>query len=134
MDRITDIKRRLDGGEDFAELAKEYSDDPTSANLGGDMGWFPPEAYGDRVAQTLNRLAREGEISEPFQTVGGWHIIQMLGHARDRPHSRRRSGKKRATRSASRRRSWKSSGCFGSSATRLSSRSGCPAHETQTSG
>ncbi|MEJ8569196.1 peptidylprolyl isomerase [Elongatibacter sediminis] len=78
MDRVTDIKRRLDAGEDFAELAKEFSDDPTSANLGGDMGWFPPEAYGERVAQTLTGLD-EGEISEPFQTVAGWHIIQMLG-------------------------------------------------------
>jgi peptidyl-prolyl cis-trans isomerase SurA len=78
MDRINEIKQRLDKGEDFAELAKEFSDDPTSANLGGDMGWFPPEAYGDRVAQALNGL-QEDEISEPFQTVAGWHIIQMLG-------------------------------------------------------
>lgn len=78
MDRITDIKRRLDAGEDFADLAKQFSDDATSANLGGDMGWFPPEAYGERVAQTLKGL-REGQISEPFQTVAGWHIVQMLG-------------------------------------------------------
>ena len=78
MDRITDIKRRLDAGEDFAELAKEFSDDTTSANLGGDMGWFPPEAYGERVGQTLAGLT-ENQISEPFQTVSGWHIVQMLG-------------------------------------------------------
>ncbi|MGD2128642.1 MAG: peptidylprolyl isomerase [Lysobacterales bacterium] len=77
MDKIIDIKKRLDNGEDFAELADEYSDDPTSANLGGDMGWFPPEAYGDRVYQTLMAL-KPGEISEPFQTEGGWHIIQLL--------------------------------------------------------
>jgi len=78
MDRITEIKQRLDNNEDFAELAKEYSDDPTSANLGGDMGWFPPEAYGERVAQTLQSL-KQGEISEPFQSPGGWHIIQLEG-------------------------------------------------------
>ena len=78
MNRITAIKRRLDGGADFGELAKELSDDPASANLGGDMGWFPPEAYGDRVAQTLKGM-EENEISEPFQTVAGWHIIQLLG-------------------------------------------------------
>ncbi len=78
MDRITEIKQKLDDGADFAELAKEYSDDPTSANLGGDMGWFPPEAYGDRVGETLKGL-EEGEVSEPFQTVAGWHIVQMLG-------------------------------------------------------
>ncbi len=78
MDRIIDIKKRLDAGGDFAELAKEYSDDPTSANIGGDMGWFPPEAYGDRVAQTLSGLQQD-EISEPFQTMAGWHIMQLLG-------------------------------------------------------
>jgi peptidyl-prolyl cis-trans isomerase SurA len=77
MDRILEIKNRLDAGEDFAALAKEYSDDETSANLGGDMGWFPPEAYGDRVYQTL--IAMEpGQRSEPFQTMGGWHVIELL--------------------------------------------------------
>jgi peptidyl-prolyl cis-trans isomerase SurA len=78
MERITQIKERLNNNEDFAALAKEYSDDPTSANLGGDMGWFPPEAYGERVAQTLQSL-KEDEISEPFQSPGGWHIIQLQG-------------------------------------------------------
>lgn len=78
MDKITEIKEKLNNNEDFAKLAKENSDDPTSANLGGDMGWFPPEAYGDRVYQTLIAM-QEGEISEPFQTAGGWHIIELLG-------------------------------------------------------
>ena len=77
MDAITDIKGRLNNGEDFAVLAKEYSDDYTSANLGGDMGWFPPEAYGERVYQTLMAL-KAGQTSEPFQTEGGWHIIELL--------------------------------------------------------
>ena len=69
--------QRIENGEDFAELAKEYSDDPTSANLGGDMGWFPPEAYGERVYQTLMAM-EPGALSEPFQTMGGWHIIELL--------------------------------------------------------
>jgi peptidyl-prolyl cis-trans isomerase SurA len=77
MDRITEIKQQLDDGADFAELAREYSDDPTSANLGGDMGWFPPEAYGERVQQTVMAM-EPGEVSEPFQTMGGWHIIELL--------------------------------------------------------
>ncbi len=72
------IKEKLNNDEDFAELAKENSDDPTSANLGGDMGWFPPQAYGDRVYQTLIGM-KEGETSEPLQTAGGWHIIELLG-------------------------------------------------------
>lgn len=78
MDKISDIKDRLNNNEDFAELAKEHSDDPTSANLGGDMGWFPPDSYGDRVYQTLIAM-QEGETSEPFQTAGGWHVIELLG-------------------------------------------------------
>ena len=78
MDKITEIKENLNNNGDFAELAREYSDDPTSANLGGDMGWFPPEAYGDRVYQTLIAM-QEGETSEPFQTEGGWHIMELLG-------------------------------------------------------
>lgn len=78
MDRITKIKAKLDDGEDFALLAKENSDDPTTANLGGDMGWFPPEVYGDRVAMTLSSMQQDA-ISEPFQTEGGWHVIQLLG-------------------------------------------------------
>jgi peptidyl-prolyl cis-trans isomerase SurA len=77
MDQIIEVKQKLDGGEDFAELAREHSDDPSSANLGGDMGWFPPEAYGDRVYQTLLAL-EPGETSEPFQTPGGWHIMELL--------------------------------------------------------
>jgi peptidyl-prolyl cis-trans isomerase SurA len=77
MDAIIDIKTKLKDGEDFSELAKEYSDDTTSANLGGDMGWFPPDAYGERVYQTLVAMD-PGQTSEPFQTMGGWHVIELL--------------------------------------------------------
>ena len=78
MDQIIEIQQQLKDGTDFAELAKEKSDDTTSANLGGDMGWFPPEAYGERVYQTLVAL-KSGETSEPFQTTGGWHIMELMG-------------------------------------------------------
>jgi len=77
MDTILDIKGKLQSGEDFALLAKQYSDDTTTANLGGDMGWFPPEAYGDRVYQTIIAM-KPGDISEPFQTQNGWHIMELL--------------------------------------------------------
>lgn len=77
MDQIIEIKQKLDDGEDFSELAREYSDDQSTANLGGDMGWFPPEAYGDRVYQTLLALQPE-QVSEPFQTMGGWHVIELM--------------------------------------------------------
>jgi len=77
MDRIIEIKQKLGEGEDFALLAKQFSDDTSSANLGGDMGWFPPEAYGERVYQTLISM-KPGQVSEPFQTQGGWHVIELL--------------------------------------------------------
>lgn len=79
MDKIRELRQSIMDGEDFADIAKEHSDDPTSANLGGDMGWFQRNAFGERVEQMLAGL-EEGEISEPFQSQVGWHIIQKLGY------------------------------------------------------
>jgi len=76
---IDDIRRRIvDGGEDFAKLAKQHSDDAGSANSGGDLGWFPIDQYGTRVAEVVPML-KDNEISQPFQTDAGWHILQRLG-------------------------------------------------------
>lgn len=77
MEEITSIKTKLNEGASFPELAKEYSDDASTANLGGDMGWFQPEAYGERVMQTLETL-KDNQVSEPFQSASGWHIIELL--------------------------------------------------------
>lgn len=71
-------------GADFAEVARRVSEDETTAALGGDMGWFPLEAYGQGVAQALQTIG-DGEISAPFQTTAGWHVVQRLGtRQRDR--------------------------------------------------
>lgn len=78
MEQIRKIHQQLIDGGDFAELAREFSNDVTSSNLGGDMGWFMPQAYGERMEQTLTAM-KDGEISEPFQSERGWHIIQRLG-------------------------------------------------------
>lgn len=76
---VRDVRQRIvDGHEDFDKLAKQYSQDPNSANAGGDMGWFPIDRYGTRVAEVLSTM-KEEEISQPFQTDLGWHIIQLLG-------------------------------------------------------
>jgi peptidyl-prolyl cis-trans isomerase SurA len=75
---IRDLREQIMDGGDFGELAKENSDDPTSANIGGDMGWFQRGAYGERVEQMLTGLAMN-EVSEPFQSQVGWHIIERLG-------------------------------------------------------
>lgn len=79
MEQVRDLREQIMEGEDFAEVARQYSDDPTTANIGGDMGWFQGEAYGERIEQILLGL-EDGEISEPFQTQVGWHIIQKLGY------------------------------------------------------
>jgi peptidyl-prolyl cis-trans isomerase SurA len=64
--------------EDFAKLAKDNSKDPTTANAGGDMGWAPQQAWGAAVAQQLGQL-KDGEVSHPFQSDAGWHIVQLEG-------------------------------------------------------
>ena len=75
-----DLRHRIvDGHEDFAKLAKEYSKDPPTANLGGDMGWFPIDRFGTAVATALGSLKADNEVSQPFQTDVGWHILQLLG-------------------------------------------------------
>jgi len=73
-----ELRQRIDQGEDFDELAREYSDDPRSANLGGLMEWFPEGAYGRTIQQVCNTLD-PGEVSEPFQTNEGWHILKLEG-------------------------------------------------------
>ena len=78
MEQIREVHKKLVDGEEFAILAKEFSDDISSANIGGDMGWFVPQSFGERMEQTLSAM-KDGEISEPFQTEEGWHIIERLG-------------------------------------------------------
>ncbi len=77
--KIETIRSRIEAGEDFAKLAKEFSNDPVSANIGGDMGWFSAGAYGKRIDDVLASLS-ENQVSQPFETQGGgWHIMQLLG-------------------------------------------------------
>jgi peptidyl-prolyl cis-trans isomerase SurA len=71
-------KRIVDKHEDFATLAKEDSKDDTTANVGGDMGWFAQDAWGTQIAQELGQL-KDNEVSKPFQSQAGWHILQRLG-------------------------------------------------------
>jgi peptidyl-prolyl cis-trans isomerase SurA len=70
--------RIVDKHEDFAKLAKEYSKDPTTANAGGDMGWFGQDDWGGAIAQQIAQL-KDGQVSQPFQTEAGWHILQLQG-------------------------------------------------------
>lgn len=64
--------------EDFSKLAKDESKDNTTANNGGDMGWFPQQAWGSVIGQQIAQL-KDNEVSQPFQTEAGWHVLQRLG-------------------------------------------------------
>jgi peptidyl-prolyl cis-trans isomerase SurA len=75
---ILKLREQIEDGADFAKLAREFSDETQSANLGGDMGWFQIDDYGTTYAETLSRLA-DGELSQPVRTERGWHLIQRLG-------------------------------------------------------
>ena len=72
------LRKRLANGEDFAKVAKESSEDTTTRNEGGDMGWFQAQAWGTAIGETVGQL-QDGEISQPFQSEVGWHIIERLG-------------------------------------------------------
>jgi len=70
------IKERLDNGEKFEVLARQFSEDGSASN-GGDLGWVNP---GDTVPQfekAMNEL-KDNQISEPIRSPFGWHIIQVL--------------------------------------------------------
>jgi peptidyl-prolyl cis-trans isomerase SurA len=76
--KLTDLRARALKGEDFAGLAKTTSEDPGSAADGGDLGWTGPGSFVPEFEQTVAGL-KEKEISEPFKTPFGWHIVQLLG-------------------------------------------------------
>ncbi|MDA7582215.1 peptidylprolyl isomerase [Luminiphilus sp.] len=75
---ILSLKERIEGGEDFAELAKEYSDDIGSAQEGGELGWTNP---GQMVAEFEAAMANAevGVITEPVRSEFGWHILEVTG-------------------------------------------------------
>lgn len=70
------LKERLDDGEDFAALAREYSDDPGSARQGGDLGWIEPDVMMPEFEDALYDLQPE-DVSEPVETEFGWHLIRL---------------------------------------------------------
>jgi parvulin-like peptidyl-prolyl isomerase len=77
LEKITEIRERILAGEDFAALAKQYSEDAMSAPLGGDLGFVEvddlEEAYRDAVLKL-----KKGEISDIVETSYGYHIIEVL--------------------------------------------------------
>lgn len=72
-----DLYQKLQKGEDFTLVAKEYSEDPGSMLQGGNLGWTKPSQFVPAFAQTLEKL-KVNEMSPPFKTEFGWHILEKL--------------------------------------------------------
>lgn len=70
------LLRQVQGGEDFAKLAKEFSEDYASAVIGGDLGWAGPGAMVPAFENQM-KLLSPGQLSQPFETAFGWHIIKL---------------------------------------------------------
>jgi peptidyl-prolyl cis-trans isomerase SurA len=77
--KLNALRDRILKGEDFAGIAQTNSEDPGSASEGGDLGWTGPGSFVPEFEQVLAEL-KDNEISKPFHTQYGWHIVQVLGH------------------------------------------------------
>ena len=76
--RANEVITQLNSGADFAELAKEYSDDPVTSGKGGDLGEVQPGFFGDAFDSAVADLS-EGEVSAPVQTPFGIQILKVTG-------------------------------------------------------
>lgn len=76
--KIEALRARVVGGEDFAKVAKEASENTITRNAGGDMGWFVAEQWGTAIATQITAL-QDGEVSPIFQSEAGFHFIKRIG-------------------------------------------------------
>ena len=87
-ERLEELRRRIvAGGEDFAELAKKYSDDFASGRLGGDLSWTKRGSFVPEFEAAAYKLD-VGEVSKVIETEFGFHIIQLLGRKGNTIHTR----------------------------------------------
>jgi peptidyl-prolyl cis-trans isomerase SurA len=76
--KLENLRKRILAGEDFAAVAQVSSQDVGSASDGGDLDWTTPDTFPPEFAKVLEDM-KVDEISEPFHTQAGWHIVQLLG-------------------------------------------------------
>lgn len=69
---------RITSGEDFATLAKSFSEDPGSALNGGDLNWVDPDSLVPEFREQMAD-AKQGVVTKPFRTQYGWHVLEVLG-------------------------------------------------------
>tara|TARA_R100001509_G_scaffold165618_1_gene148252 strand:+ start:2138 stop:3400 length:1263 start_codon:yes stop_codon:yes gene_type:complete len=76
-EKVAELKSRIEAGEDFAELAREHSEDIGSATEGGDLGWTMPGQMVPEFEAAMNDTP-VGELSEPVRSQFGWHLLEVL--------------------------------------------------------
>jgi len=74
---LLQLKQRIEQGDKFADLANEYSEDPGSKIKGGGLGWANPGTFVPAFERVMGSLSA-GEISAPFKSQFGWHLMQVL--------------------------------------------------------
>ena len=75
--QLNQLRQRIIGGESFASIAREVSQDPNSAPNGGELPWFTQGQMPPVMEATADGLDK-GQISEPFRTQFGWHLLELL--------------------------------------------------------
>ena len=79
--RLETLRDRINGGDRFENLARSHSDDTASAVDGGDLDWVSPGILDPTFEEQMGRLGVD-EVSAPFKTQFGWHIVQVLERRR----------------------------------------------------
>lgn len=80
--RLDDLLREINSGTDFSVLAKTHSEDLGSSNQGGELGWVTPDQLVPEFAEMMNKT-KVGEISQPFKSSFGWHILEVLDRKKE---------------------------------------------------
>ncbi len=75
---LSKLRQQVLDGENFEELAKKHSEDLGSGSLGGNLDWSDPNIFTPKFREVLTQL-EDNQISEPFRSQFGWHIVQLLG-------------------------------------------------------
>ncbi|MCC6600851.1 MAG: peptidylprolyl isomerase [Crocinitomicaceae bacterium] len=78
--KIQEIAGKVKAGESFEDLAAKYSDDGSSAKKGGELPWFGTNKMVPEFESAAFALTKDGEVSDPFKTQFGWHIVKRIGY------------------------------------------------------
>ena len=75
--KLEQLRQRINAGDDFAEMARSHSEDSATAVNGGSVGWVSPGDLVPAFEEVMDQLKID-QISAPFHTQFGWHIVQVL--------------------------------------------------------